>query len=109
VDLKPTIARTLAAFQAIDLVYTQTSKDYGDAHLDHLGVPHSLRRALPIIKASAVAALVLTADRPRPRAIVGAALLSYYTAAVTFHREAGDPPSAALPAAACALCAGLLV
>lgn len=88
---------------------TQVSPKYGDEHLDHLGVPRSLRSPLPLVKASTIAALVVTAKHSRPRSIVGAGLVSYYSAAVTFHVRAGDPPSEAVPAAICALLAATLV
>ncbi len=89
----------LAAMQAADLVVSVVDPRYGDAHLDHLGVPSALRPALPAIKAVAVVALVTARDRPRLRSATGLALVAYYSAAVTFHVESGDPPREAAPAA----------
>lgn len=99
----------LAALQAVDLGWTVWSPAYGDEHLDHLGVPRALRSALPVIKGAAVVALCVTRRRPRARAAVGAALVGYYAAAVTFHRAAGDPLVTAAPAAALACLAASLV
>lgn len=102
-------ARLLAGLQAADLVVTQLSSAYGDDHLDHLGVPAALRPALPMVKAVAVGALLVTSTRPRLRSVVSTALLSYYSAAIAFHIRAGDSPTKALPAAGCAALAGTLV
>jgi hypothetical protein len=103
------LALALAAMQAADLAVTLVSSKYGTEHLQHLRVPAQLRPALPVIKCAAVAALVLTARRPAQRSAVGAALVSYYSAAVTFHMLAGDPSNVAAPAAACGVVAAALV
>jgi DoxX-like family len=95
-------AVTLAALQTADLVWTRLSPRYGDEHLAHLGVPVPLRQALPLIKTASVGALLVTAKRPVLRSIVSGALVSYYSAAVTFHVLARDSPDATVPAAACA-------
>ena len=108
-DLGRSIAIVLAAFQAGDLVVTQVSPRYGRAHLDHLGVPHALRPVLPLVKACAVVALVLVArGGRRPRRVVGAALVPYYSAATTFHVLSGDRPADVAPAAVCGALAALL-
>lgn len=95
--------------QAADLVVSLVDPRFGDAHLDHLGVPRWLRPALPAIKATAVVALVAGRDRPRLRSATGLALVGYYSAAVTFHLESGDPPSQAAPAAAFGTLAAAIV
>ena len=102
-------ALLLAAFQVADLAVTQISPRYGRAHLDHLGVPNSLRGVLPAVKAVAVAALIVTSNRRPLQQLVGAALVSYYSAAVTFHVLAGDKPQEVAPAAACGVLAATLV
>lgn len=102
-------ALLLSAIQAADLAATQLSASYGDEHLDHLGVPRALRPALPAIKAVAVVALIATSKRMVPRSIVGASLVAYYSAAVSFHVRAGDGVAATAPAAGCALLAATLV
>ena len=94
-------ALALAAFQMGDLVVTQVSARFGDAHLDHLGVPPRLRPVLPIVKAAAAAAFVASARRPRWRSVVGAVMVSYYAAAATFHVLSHDRADA-VPAIACA-------
>lgn len=85
--------------QLADLVGSQTLQQFGDAHLDDLGVPGWLRPALPVIKASAVVGLVATRAHPRRRSVVGAALVAYYASAFTFHVLSGDAPGEAAPAA----------
>ena len=119
-------ALALAGIQAADLAVTQLSAEFGDSHLDHLGVPRGIRPLLPIIKAVGVTALVVTADRPTARSVVAASLMAelggdtsgiayserlmaYYAAAGTFHLRAGDPPWLAAPAAGCCLLAASLV
>jgi hypothetical protein len=104
-----TTALALAALQAADLVVTTVSGRYGDAHLQHLGVPRALRPALPAIKFAAVVALLGSASHPARRTAVGLALLPYYTAAATFHVLAGDGPGDVAPAAACAAMAASLI
>jgi hypothetical protein len=99
----------LAAFQAGDLIVTQVSPRYGDAHLDHLGVPRWLRPVLPAIKLGAVVALVATANRRTPRSGVAAALVPYYTAAVTFHVMSSDSPDDVAAAGVCAALAMVIV
>ena len=103
------LALALAGLQASDLAVTQVARKYGDTHLDHLGVPIAVRPVLPAIKAAAVVALVMTSKRRALRSVVGAALVSYYGAAATFHVLSGDAPAQVLPAAACAVLAGALV
>jgi hypothetical protein len=102
-------ALLLAALQAGDLVATQLSPAYGTQHLDHLGVPAGLRPLLPVTKAAATLALTITAYRPSRRRLVGAALLSYYSAAATFHVLTGDRPRELAPAVACGVLAASLI
>lgn len=102
-------AQALAVFQAADLLVTQVSDAYGSEHLDQLGVPEFLRPLLPLIKAGAVGALLAGASRPRLRSVVGGALVSYYSAAVSFHVRSGDSPTDVAPAACCALMAASLL
>jgi hypothetical protein len=102
-------ALLLAAIQAADLVVTHRSPAYGDEHLDHLGVPRRLRPVLPAIKATAVAALVVTARRPAARSVAGTGMVGYYLTAAGFHAAAGDPLPRALPALGCAVLATSLV
>lgn len=103
------LALALAAFEVGDLVVTTVSPKYGPAHLDHLGVPHWLRPVLPWIKSVATVSLVVTSRAPRLRAPVAAALVSYYSAASTFHVLAGDGLADVGPAVACAAISAALV
>jgi hypothetical protein len=90
----------LAVLQAGDLVVAQVSPKFGDAHLDHLGVPYALRPVLPAVKLAAVVGLVVARNRPALRSMVAAGLVAYYSAAVTFHRQSGDAAADVAPAAA---------
>ena len=99
----------LAVLQAADLAVTQTSRAYGDEHLDYLGVPRALRPLLPLVKVTATGALIMTSNRPALRRFVGVGLASYYLAAVAFHVRAGDRATQAAPAAFCLLVAVSLV
>jgi hypothetical protein len=102
-------ALVLAGLQVLDLAVTQTSSRFGEAHLDHLGVPAVLRPALPVIKATSTVALAATSRRPLARSVVGAGLVAYYASAATFHILAGDRPADAAPATLLALLAASLV
>jgi hypothetical protein len=102
------VARLLAVLQAADLAVTQVSSRYGPSHLDHLGVPRSVQRWLPVIKCAAVAALATTARSPTVRSRTAAPLVAYYSAAVTFHVLSDDPPADAVPAAVCGVLAAWL-
>jgi DoxX-like protein len=99
----------LAGLQAAGLAVTQISPKYGEEHLDHLGVPPAVRPVLPIVKAAAVIGLVIASRRSGLRSIAGAALVSYYSAAVAFHVHSDDPPIDAAPAAVCGLLTATLV
>ena len=97
---KRRFALRLAALQAGDIVVTQAFPDrFGDAHWDHLGVPHPLRPMLLAIKLATTAALLVGAGRPRVRSVTAAGLVAYYAAAVTFHVESNDPWTDVAPAA----------
>lgn len=102
-------AQVLATLQVVDLVASRTLPQFGEAHLDHLGVPPWLRPVLPITKLAAVVALVGTRRHPTPRAAVGASLVAYYAAAVTFHVLSGDRLADAVPAAAFGALAAAIV
>jgi DoxX-like family len=107
--LRGRVVRVLAILQAVDFVGSQAMPQFGDAHLDHLGVPQWLRPLLPATKAAAVVALVATRERPKARSAVGAALVAYYASAVTFHLLSGDGPDKAAPAAAFGALAAVIV
>jgi hypothetical protein len=108
-DRRRQVSLVLATLQAGDLIVTRVWAKYGDAHLDHLGVAPWLRPMLPAIKLAVVVSLVVTSNRPRARSTTGAALVAYYSAAVTFHVLSGDSPTDAAPAAACGAFAGTIV
>ena len=97
---KRRFAIRLAALQVGDIAVTTAFPDrYGEAHWDHLGVPHGLRPLLLVIKVATTAALLAGTSRPRLRSVTGAGLVAYYAAAVTFHVESDDPWTDVAPAA----------
>ncbi|MEY2476207.1 MAG: DoxX-like family [Actinomycetota bacterium] len=106
---KERFALRLAAMQVVDIVVTQVSPRYGDAHLAHLGVPPRLRAVLPAIKTATTVALLVGVRRPRVRSVTGAGLVAYYAAAVTFHVRSNDPWTEIAPAAAFGLVASAVV
>ena len=90
----------LAAAQVVDAAVGQLApRELVESHLDHLRVPSSLRPALGVIKVAASLGLVAGLRWPRLGALTSAALVSYYSAAATFHVGAGDHPAFAAPAA----------
>jgi DoxX-like protein len=96
------LAIGLAGFQVVDaLGNALVPRRYIDAHLDHLGLPPPLRPLLQVIKVGTAAGLVLGLRSPRIGAATSAALVAYYSAAVTFHVLSHDHPVIAAPAAAC--------
>jgi hypothetical protein len=94
------VALGLAAAQVVDAVGGGVApRDLVQSHLDHLGVPAALRPALGVIKVSASVGLVAGLRWPRVGVVTSAALVSYYSAAATFHVLSGDHPALAAPAA----------
>jgi len=91
----------LAAFQVLDALAGLIPRRFVTAHLDHLGVPNYLRPALPVIKLTTSAGLLLGLKMPRIGAATSAALVAYYAAAARFHLLSGDHPVLAVPAALC--------
>jgi hypothetical protein len=95
------LAVGLAASQLADAIGNElVPRRYLTAHLDHLGVPHRLRPALPVIKVAGSAGLVLGIKSPHLGALTAACLVGYYAAAVMFHVRADDHPVVWLPAIA---------
>src|SRR5438445_9050963 len=95
------LAVGLALFQVLDAIANAIPRRYVAAHLDHLGVPYPLRPALPVIKLTSSAGLLIGLEMPRLGALTSAALVAYYAAAARFHLLADDHPVLAMPAAAC--------
>jgi hypothetical protein len=95
------LAVALAALQLADAIGNAlVPRRCLSSHLDHLGVPHRLRPALPVIKVAGSAGLVVGIKLPRLGAATAAGLVGYYAAAVAFHIRAGDHPVVWLPAIA---------
>jgi hypothetical protein len=90
----------VAALQAAEVVASATTPETSRARLDRLGVPTSVRSALPVIKVATAAGLLLGGRTPRVGAAASAVMVAFYAAAVSFHCLADDPPVLALPAAA---------
>ena len=100
-DRRRQLAAGLAVFQVLDAIVNAIPSRYVEAHLDHLGVPHRLRPALPVIKVTSSAGLLIGLRIPRLGALTAAGLVAYYAAAARFHLLADDHPVLAAPAAIC--------
>jgi DoxX-like protein len=99
----------LAAFQVVDALAGLIPRRLVAAHLDHLGVPNALRPALPVIKVTTAAGLLVGRNVPRIGAATSAALVAYYAAAARFHLLSGDHPVLAAPAALCGAGAAVIL
>jgi hypothetical protein len=100
-DWPKRLAVGLAALQLADVIgNVLVPRRHVDAHLDHLGVPTSLRPALPVIKVAGSAGLVGGVKSPLLGAATAACLVGFYAAAVAFHVRAGEHPVVWLPAIA---------
>ena len=109
-DWRKRLAVGLAAFQLADAVGSGlVPRSARTAHLDHLGVPHRLRPALPVIKVAGSAGLVVGITSPRLGALTSACLVGYYAAAVAYHVRADDHPVVWLPAIAFGAAAAALL
>lgn len=94
------LAVGLAAVQVADAIANAIiPRRHVKAHLDRLGVPDNVQRALPVIKVTTSAGLLVGTKMPRVGALTSAALVAYYAAAVRFHMGAGDHPVVSAPAA----------
>lgn len=67
--------------------------------LDRLGCPESLQRALPVIKATSAAGLVLGTRWPSLGRLTAFSLAGYFLAAIGFHVRARDRVWRSVPAA----------
>jgi len=97
---RPHLAHTLAGLQVAEVIASAAAPTATRARLDHLGVPPWIRSALPAIKITMSAGLLMGPREPRIGAGAAAAMVGFYTAAIGFHRFSGDPIFLALPAAA---------
>ena len=94
------LAAGLAVLQIADAIASATPQMSMAGRLDHLGVPGVLRPALPMIKVSTSAGLLVGLRQPWVGAAASAVLVAFYAAAVGFHGFAGDHAAVALPATA---------
>ncbi len=90
---------SLATVQLLEAVTSARSRSVSAARLDRLEVPDVLRPALPALKVTTSAGLVVGLQYPRVGAVASGTLVGFYAAAIGFHRLAGDRPVVALPAA----------
>jgi DoxX-like protein len=90
----------LAVLQIADSVASTNPRMSATARLDHLGLPEVLRPVVPLIKLATSIGLLAGLRRPHFGMVASAALVAFYSAAVRFHRLAGDRPAFALPATA---------
>jgi len=90
----------LAVLQIADSIASTNPRMSAMARLDHLGLPEALRPVVPLIKVSTSIGLLAGLRRPHLGLAASAGLVAFYSAAVGFHRLAGDRPAVALPATA---------
>jgi hypothetical protein len=88
----------MAVLQIADSMVSTNLRMSATARLDHLGLPQTLRPLVPLIKVSTSIGLVAGLRKPHIGMVASAALVAFYSAAVGFHRLAGDRPAVALPA-----------
>jgi hypothetical protein len=96
----PYLAQALAGLQVAEVIASVATPTATRARLDRLGIPPWMRSALPAIKITMSAGLLVGPRRPRIGVAAAAAMVGFYTAAIGFHRFSGDPIFLALPAAA---------
>lgn len=97
----------MAVVQIADFIASTTPQMSVMARLDHLRLPEALRPVVPLIKVSTSIGLVVGLRKPYVGMAASAALVAFYSAAVGFHRLAGDRPAVALPATALGASAAL--
>jgi hypothetical protein len=95
-----TLAICLVVVQTVDALASATPQTSSAARLDRLGFPRALRPLLPTIKVSTSVGLLVGLRWAPVGTVTSAALVAFYSSAIGFHRLAGDPPAAALPATA---------
>ena len=107
-DRRKQLVAGLAGVQVVDAIGNAIlPRRCIKAHLDHLRVPDTMQRALPVIKLTTSAGLLVGLDTPWLGVLTSAALVGYYAAAVGFHMGAGDHPVLAAPAAVLAATAAV--
>ncbi len=89
----------LAAFHAVDAVGCAVQVAPIRKTLDDLGVPDSIRRVLPVVKAAAAVGLLSVTWFPALARLTTAMLTLYFVLAVGAHVRARDKIVNALPAA----------
>jgi hypothetical protein len=90
----------MAVLQLADSIASTHPRMSARARLDHLGLPEPLWPVVPLIKVSTSIGLVAGLRKPHMGMAASAALVAFYSAAVGFHKLAGDRPTVALPATA---------
>lgn len=94
-----------AAFDAIALYpigqstrLGKRAKQWAKDDLDHLGFPERFRFVFPIVKAGSVGGLLLGLRWRALGRLTGAAVVTYFLAALGFHARAKDPALKYVPA-----------
>lgn len=90
----------MAGLQLTEVIASATTPSATRARLNRLGVPPWVRPALPVIKITLAAGLLVGLRKPRIGAAASAGMVGFYAAAVGFHRISGDPIILSVPAAA---------
>lgn len=87
-----------ASFQVADAVACAIPLEYIRRDLENIECPEAVQRALPVIKASSAAGLLLGRRWPALGRLTAWALVAYFIAAVSFHVRAKDPAWKSVPA-----------
>ena len=93
------LALVFAANQLGDAIACAIPLDIIRRENDRLDCPESLQRALPVIKATSAAGLVIGTRRPWVGRLTAFSLVGYFLAAIGFHVRAKDPVLRSVPAA----------
>lgn len=97
---RPHLIAALAGVQILEIFASAAAPSTTRARLDRLGVPPGIRSALPAIKSTTSAGLLIGLSRPQIGVVASAGMVAFYTAAVGFHLLSGDPIILVLPAVA---------
>jgi hypothetical protein len=101
----PRLPLALAGLQVLDVMGTSLARQLVKNNLDHLGVPPAIQRALPAIKLTTTAGLLVGTRLPRLGALTSTGMIAYYSAAVAFHLSTEDSVVFAVPSATLAMAA----
>ena len=93
------LALALAIGHGADAVACAIPLAVIERDLTRMGVPRSVQRTIPVVKAAATTGLLVGVRRPAVGRLTTKALTAYYALAVLAHVRAKDPVIRHLPAA----------